>query len=367
MATRESSTLVRWTRRIGLGTSLVILVLAGIGAAYQQVTARADVRQYPPPGRQVDVGDFTMHLHCTGRGSPTVVLEAGATGFAQTWGWIQPKLATSTRVCSYDRAGMGWSGGAGTQHDGMAIARNLHALMAAAGETGPYVLVGHSLGGSLVRIYAEHYPGEVVALGLIDPSHEDQLDRFPSGFAKDFSRFRQMLKTASGLAHVGVLRATNLIGKNAEGLPEQDYGTARMFASSPRHLRTSYDELATWDATMDATRANRSLGDRPLVVVSAPEPMAGMTPEMIEVTQVMHAELATLSSRGQHHVLPGMTHYSVLMQREHAEKVAGILLALIDDARTTGSAKTPAGSGAAAVGMPADPSGRSVAGQEAAE
>lgn len=322
-----------WIRHVGLAVVVLVLALISLGALYQIVGSANDRRHAPPPGQLFSVNGHRMHLHCTGEGSPTVVLEAGAIGFAQTWAWIQPELARTTRVCSYDRPGMGWSESWGVEHDGVTIARHLHALLSAADEEGPYVLVGHSLGGSLVRVYAEQYPEAVLALGLIDPSHEDQLERFPPEMEKHFRGFVDRLLLASRLAYLGVLRATNLIGRNAAGLPEPDYRTARMFASSPGHLRASYKELAAWDATMNAVRQNRSLGDRPLLVVSATETMEGMPEGLLDINHDMHAELASLSSRGEHRRLPGTDHYSLLMRREHAVQVAAALEELVEQTR----------------------------------
>lgn len=324
---------MRWIRRVGLAAVVLVLALISLGALYQIVGSASDRRHAPPPGRFVSVDGHRMHLHCTGEGSPTVVLEAGAIGFAQTWGWIQPELAKTTRVCSYDRPGMGWSETWEVGHDALTIAHHLHALLNAAGEPGPYVLVGHSLGGSLVRVYAERYPESVLAVGLIDPSHEDQLERFPPEMEKHFRGFADQILLASRLAHLGVLRATNLLGRDAEGLPEPDYRTARMFASSPGHLRASYEELAAWDATMNAVRQNRSLGDRPLLVVSATETMEGMPEGLLDINHDMHAELATLSARGEHRRIPGTDHYSLLMRREHALQVAASLEELVEKAR----------------------------------
>lgn len=328
---KRASPTWRWTKRIGLGLAIAVVALAGTGAIYQQVMYRVDARTYAPPGRLVEVEGTQMHLYCTGTGAPTVLLEAGATGFAQTWGWIQPRLATSTRVCSYDRMGMGWSEKTEGPHDGQAIARNLRALLTEAGETGPFVVAGHSLGGPFVRIFAEQYPEDVVAVALLDASHEDQLERFPPEAVKMSNDFRRMLGVSATLTHVGVLRATNLIGRGAMGLPEHDYGTARMFAASPKHLRTSHAELVAWERTMDATRTNRTLGDRPLAVVSASG--RGMPPAARRAFHAMHAELALLSSTSQHVILREVDHYSMLMRQTHADQVSEILLSLVNEAR----------------------------------
>src|SRR6185503_7396802 len=129
----------------------------------------------PPPGRLVDVGGRKLHVNCAGSGSPTVVLEAGASSFALDWSLVQPEIARTQRVCSYDRAGSGWSDPRPDVETPARIAADLHAALAAAGERPPYVLVGHSAGGLYVRLYQLEHPNEVVGLVLVDPATEDRL------------------------------------------------------------------------------------------------------------------------------------------------------------------------------------------------
>jgi pimeloyl-ACP methyl ester carboxylesterase len=128
---------------------------------------------YPAPGRLVDVGGYRLHLNCTGNISPTVVLIAGAGDFSFDWGLVQADVTRFARVCSYDRAGFAWSDPGPTPNTMRQEAYELHALLRAAGIKGPYVLVGHSIGGLIARIYAEHYATEVSGIVLVDATHED--------------------------------------------------------------------------------------------------------------------------------------------------------------------------------------------------
>jgi pimeloyl-ACP methyl ester carboxylesterase len=128
---------------------------------------------YAAPGRLVDVGGYRLHLNCTGNISPTVVLIAGAGDFSFDWGLVQPLVASFARVCSYDRAGFAWSDPGPTPHTMRQEAYELHALLRAAGIKGPYVLVGHSIGGLIARVYAEHHPTEISGMVLVDATHED--------------------------------------------------------------------------------------------------------------------------------------------------------------------------------------------------
>jgi pimeloyl-ACP methyl ester carboxylesterase len=124
----------------------------------------------PPvaPGKLVDIGGRKLHLYCTGRGSPTVVLEAGAGEFSTDWALVQPAIAKDARVCSYDRAGYGWSDPAPEWDSPEQVSNDLKSALSKAGERPPYVLVGHSMGGLFVRWYQHEHPNEVVGMVLIE-------------------------------------------------------------------------------------------------------------------------------------------------------------------------------------------------------
>src|SRR6185437_550689 len=147
---------------------LAFLALAAVCGGYATLGAAADARAYPMPGQLIDVGGHRLHLHCTGSGSPTVVLEPGGGATSSDLGWIAPAVAQDTRVCVYDRAGRGWSDPADTPQDGVQIATDLHTLLHRGQVPGPYVLAGHSFGGLYVLTFAARYPDEVAGLALID-------------------------------------------------------------------------------------------------------------------------------------------------------------------------------------------------------
>src|SRR5215208_2717956 len=152
-----------------LGASLATLIgLMLVGYIYEPRAEAADAKAYPPPGQMVDVGGYRLHINCTGEGSPTVVIESGWGDMSASWGWVQPEVAKTTRVCTYDRAGMGWSEASPEPRVAREYAKELHTLLANANETGPYVLVGHSMGGYTVLVYAHDYPADVLGLVLVD-------------------------------------------------------------------------------------------------------------------------------------------------------------------------------------------------------
>jgi pimeloyl-ACP methyl ester carboxylesterase len=301
-----------------------------LGSIYQSIGQAADRSAFPPPGRLVPFNGGEVHLHCTGQGGPTIVLQAGAMWFAQTWHWIQRELSATNRVCSYDRAGLGWSDVPQARHDGLTIARDLKDLLAQSAEAGPYVLVGHSLGGMFALIFAGLYPEGTLALGLIDPAHPDELKR-PQSRA-EHEQLEGLLGVAAMLAHTGLLRIANPIARTLRGLPEPAYRTGAMFFSSPRHLRNARAELAQWDRTMDAARQVANLGNRPLAVISATASLSG-TDEAMRTEQQRHNQLTALSQRGQHVLIPGANHLTLLTNEGYARQTAAVLRALIANAR----------------------------------
>src|ERR671933_287519 len=156
------------SRRWLLHPVLAVLALAAVGGGYETVREAAEARAHPAPGQLIDVGGHRLHLSCTGAGTPTVVLEPGASEMSSNLGWITPAVARDTRVCVYDRAGRGWSEPAATAQDGAQIATDLHTLLQRGHVPGPYVLAGHSFGGLYVLTFAARYPDEVAGMVLVD-------------------------------------------------------------------------------------------------------------------------------------------------------------------------------------------------------
>ena len=175
----SSTTPRRIIRRIGkalLGLVVALLALAVTGAIYQAIATELAERAYPPPGEMVDVGGYSLHINCVGQGNPTVVLDSRLGDFSAQWVRVQRQVSDTTRVCAYDRAGMGWSEMGPDPRDARQITSELHTLLGKAGIEGPYVLVGHSFGGMYMQTYAARYPDEVAGVALVDSSTE--LDQF---------------------------------------------------------------------------------------------------------------------------------------------------------------------------------------------
>ena len=153
-------------RALAAISSLTVLLTAALFSKQA-----ASPLAYPPPGRMVDIGGRSLHLNCEGMGSPTVILIAGGGGFSIDWALVQPKVAESTRVCSYDRAGLGWSDPAPAEDTVEGTVRDLHALLQASGERGPYVLVGASIGGIFIQAYQRAFPNDIAALVFSNSSN----------------------------------------------------------------------------------------------------------------------------------------------------------------------------------------------------
>ena len=164
---------------------VLVLVLLVLGTAIAGTIAKSNLaKEYSAPGQLVDVGGYKMHINCVGQGSPTVILEAGTGDFSLIWAYVQPEVAKYTRVCSYDRAGFGWSEASPHPRTGNMMVEELHTLLVKANIQGPYVLVGHSLGGLLARVYTHNYPDEVAGLVLVDSAYEEVDIRLPESAAK---------------------------------------------------------------------------------------------------------------------------------------------------------------------------------------
>src|SRR5215212_6321134 len=167
-------------RRALVAAMAVLIFILLAGATYQGVATALERREFPRPGGLVSVGDHQLHIYCTGNGSPAVILEASAAGLSAAWGDVQSRLAAKTRVCSYDRAGLGWSEASDDRpYDPGRVPEELRALLSGANEKGPFVVVGQGLGAALAQMYAGRPDSEAVALVLIDPpvpTSEDGVD-----------------------------------------------------------------------------------------------------------------------------------------------------------------------------------------------
>ena len=197
----------RWTLRILVGLCSLIVVAAITGATYQWLATREELAATPPPGQLVDIGGHRLHLWCTGDGAPAVILDTGLGGSTPGWGFVQPEVARFTRVCSYDRAGMGYSDPGPSPRTARRIASELAELLARSGIGGPVVLVGASIAGFNARVFVSDYPERAAGLVLVDASHEDDAHDVPW-----MARFLPLLSTI-GLPGCSACRSANQLNR----------------------------------------------------------------------------------------------------------------------------------------------------------
>ena len=281
-APRERSRLWKRTKRILVGLAGLVVVLLLAGVIYQFVATKIDEYRYPAPGEMVDVGDYSMHLYCTGEGgAPTVVMDSGLGGTVLDWQLVQPEVAQFARVCTYDRAGMGWSEPGAQPRTSQQIVEELHALLGNAGVQGPYVLVGHSFGGTNVQLYASQYPNEVAGMVLVDSATEDEMLVTLTEELRGSPVWNKILAT------IGVTRLPYTLGG------ETDQRTA--ISTHAKDIYEVSDERTSWEESFEQRRASPlSLGDKPLIVLTTGAfqvpPDAGIPQEQIDSFLEAHSE-----------------------------------------------------------------------------
>jgi len=253
---------VRWV----LYPVVAAIVVGSVGGAYATVTRGQDRSNYPMPGALYDVGGHRLHLYCVGSGSPTVVLENGLGGLSVVWSRITEQVSATTRVCAYDRAGQGWSDDVDRPQDGHEVARDLHTLLQRAGESGPYVIVGHSAGGVYSMIYAADYPNDVAGMVLLDSMTPYQFTALPD-YAGQYSMMRRGIAILPSIARLGFTQLSP--DSTFSSLPEPAASQVRAFGASPRQFRSMRDELSVYPKVMRQAQELTTLGAKPLVVVTA--------------------------------------------------------------------------------------------------
>ena len=242
-----------------------MLGIAAVGGGYETVRESLDARAYPPPGQLVDVGGHRLHLHCTGTGSPTVVLEPGQGGVSSDLAWIAPAVARDTTVCVYDRAGRGWSDATDNPQDGAQIAADLHTLLHRAQVPGPYVLAGHSFGGLYVQAFAAQFPDQVAGLVLLDSTAPKPGPTLPTSTSDTV--FGRVAALVPAIAHLG---AGRLIAQASYGdLPSRVQDEARANASLARNLGSYIDEFVEANTAMQQAATLTNLHGKPLIVLTA--------------------------------------------------------------------------------------------------
>jgi pimeloyl-ACP methyl ester carboxylesterase len=306
-------TMWRWTRRILVGLFGLFILALVAGATYQWSATRKELASTPSPGQLVDVGGHRLHLWCTGAGTPAVILEAGLGGSSADWGFVQPEVARFTRVCSYDRAGMGYSDPGPSPRTARRIADELAELIDRSGIGVPVVLVAASSGGFNVRVFASDHTNRVAGLILIDASHEDQTHEVP-----------RLAPWVRLLSSFGILR---LLGVSFGPDPALLAPSVRGFAGATRFRAAGYqataDEIIHIRESASQVRTSRRKLPIPVIVVTGARG-ADATWRQLQRDQV------TLSERGCQIIAEQSGH---LVQIDQPQIVVDAIRTVIDGTR----------------------------------
>ncbi len=322
-----------WVRRIFFGAILLIVVLAMAGFLYENVSEARDRRFNAMQGKMVDVNGLRMHIDCVGDAGPTVVLDSGLGDTYMSWRKVQPEIAKFARVCSYDRAGLGYSDSSSQPRTSKVFAQELHALLQAAQISPPYVLVGHSMGGYDVRIFASLYPKEVAGMVLVDASHPDQENRFPAEMKNMEGSWQ---REAEFLAYTMPIGIPRLMGFCDEP-PEQ--------RAADCNFHTALEgvaELKNFSKSGAQAASTGPFGDIPLAVLShdPDKPSSELPPDLAKPTNEawtkMQEEQSHLSTHGTHTVAKNSAHY---IQIDRPDVVIDAVHSVVDQARQAAVAK----------------------------
>ena len=331
-----------WITRIAIGLlSLVVLVIIA-GTAYEAVARAQAVTEFPAPGRLVAIGGGRhIQLDCRGAGVPVVVFESGLDSLGSlSWAAVHDAIAQTTRACAYSRAGIMWSDPSDRPFSAANVAEDLHHALTASGEQGPYIMVGHSLGGPYLLTYTGRYGGEVAGLVFVDASHPDQIARMRAAVGKDLAQPTTLVRVAASLVWTGLVRVALW---NAPPTPPNasaaiNGSSAAWFATS---LRSMAQELEGLAATLTIAVEARQLGDRPLVVLTRGEKSPPDDLEEMQLTNeqgdcldvlwgALQADEATWSTRSRHETVPHASHY---IQFDQPQAVIAAVHDVIDQVR----------------------------------
>ncbi|MBE9098438.1 alpha/beta fold hydrolase [Vacuolonema iberomarrocanum] len=308
--------MLKWMKRVALVAAALLLLALLTGFVYEQWSRRSVAQAFPPPGTLVEVNGQRSHLYCTGEGSPTVILEAGINeGGSQTWERVRPDISRLSRVCAYDQSAIMWSDRRAQPRDAERIVGDLHDLLIAAGEAPPYVMVGHSLGGLMIRVFADHFSEEVVGLVFVDSSHPEQNQRFPADVLQLMAYpSTLLLKTISAF---GVLRLESPPPPSA--LP-QPIGEA-IRSHLPQSMVGVADEIDAMDSIFAQAQHTGPFGDLPMVILTAgrmpeqlpwqlePEMRTRIEREWSTIWPKLQAEIAALSTNSDRRTLANASHF----------------------------------------------------------
>lgn len=333
-----SRSLLRNRRAVVIGVTAVVFIIAGYaGLAGYQLWAYYDFENtYAPPGQLVDVNGTEIHLFCSGSGTPTTILEAGAGSWSLDWHLVQSRLSNDVRVCSYDRAGIGWSDESPEPRDINSLVLELDALLNSAQLEPPFVMVGASFGGMIVQLYEQRHPDLVSAVVLIDGRPGDYFQRYEEIVPKAQDRLLSEMGTVLTLHKIGLLAAVVNV-KPPKGTPEEFVEIYQHPGRMTKHAVATARERVEGQDNERHARTIDAIGSKPLLVVSHGKPgmfegRAGVSTEQAtaleELFGRLQLELAGLSSTSRHVVAERSGH---TIQFDQPDLVADEILQLIEN------------------------------------
>jgi pimeloyl-ACP methyl ester carboxylesterase len=326
--TRNPAKASRSLRYFAIAFLFLVASLTLTGAIYQRISNTRDRRAFPMPGELVDVGGYKMHIDCTGSGTPTVVLDSGLGDSFIVWRKLQPQIAQFTHVCSYDRAGIGYSDSSPRPRNSKVFAEELHSLLHNAAIAPPYVLIGHSMGGYDVRVFADSYRNEVTGMVLVDSSHPEQKKRLPPALNDLDASWLREQEFFEFTMPLGLPRLFGFCGNDRE---------VRADDCNFHSLRESVAELTSISESGAQTAETRSLGDMPLIVLSQdPDaPQYDLPEDLVRPTneawQKMQNELARLSTRSRQVIAKNSGHY---IQLDRPDLVLDAVREVVNEVKT---------------------------------
>ncbi|MFE8701353.1 alpha/beta fold hydrolase [Cytobacillus sp. FJAT-54145] len=302
-------------KKIFIGFVSIILLVLAFGISYEAIASYQGIKKYPAEGKLVDVGDFKLHINKMGEGKPTIILEAASGASSTIWKDIPEELSEIGTVVTYDRGGYAWSEKATTERTGENIVNELYTALKEEEIEGPYIVVGHSLGGMYARLFAQTYKEEVAGVVLVDSRHEDyskETNPIIEAAGHDPALMGMPSKTLINLLKVtGVVRLLGESDTREEQITMNIEGRSKFF-----HARE--DELRNIDQVEDSIR-NHSLGDIPLTIMTHGIPIDstpfGISKEnsdkMEEIWQEQQKQMLNLSTNSELIVAENSGHFII--------------------------------------------------------
>lgn len=304
----------------------------------------------PAPGKLVDVGGYKLHINCiepdgtAGEDLPTVIVEAGAGTSSPNYYWLQKGVAEKTKVCLYDRAGLGWSEESNLPRDAKTISTALHTLLDKEGIKRPFVFAGHSIAGLYMRDYVERYPDDVSGLVFLDASHPEQNERM--GLTKAIrdemmESVKSQISVVEWLIALGLTEVYNPIvqmSPDYAAAPDDIRRQMHYLSTQTAFIETALAETEGFEAAAKQAALNKTLGNRPIVVISATKELPdGILPESISKEEMqktfveLHKEITALSKRGEHVEIESADHMSLVTNKDNAAKAVPYIIKVARD------------------------------------